>query len=706
MARSRVVVVAAMGALAVGAILPQVAEGAATDGRSGVTRTITIPARTCGPLDGPSCRAHGGTTVTIGAPKPVRGAQEVVPAACSEEAFEGATCGRVEVPLERDAPNNAGEEMVSIYFELYTHSNPGPAQGVILPNFGGPGGSTTGERGFAMALFGPNLDTHDLLLIDERGMGQSEAIDCPEMEGLLNTLEQVVAAENACLSVLGDSADDYSSGDIAEDYRAVVDEHGYAQVDLFGLSYGGLKMIAFAARYPDMVRSVVLDSPFSPQGVAIPAFTAARANEIVDLYVRYCERSRACSAQIGNPQRVLLDLIDRVQAAPVAGRGVVGDLAGSNRLSVTIDENALLELMALPNFGLTTPELIAAAEALNDGDRKPLLRVGAETKWVRTLTFDDDPAVFSLGAQYANACADTDAPWDWNDDVSGRLADYDAALLAMPPDAYGPFTPNAADSMIFDFFGKRCIGWDRPSDPTPAIPAGADLPDVPVMVLWGDLDFLVPRATAAAAAALFPAGQLYVIPEAGHTTVNPVEGGPCVLDDVNAYLDTVTLPVEVCARRPLTHPGVGGFPMNVSDASLANVKVSDANEAGVRGRRSAVLAVRTLMDSLRRGPIAFGSGPCLRGGRYETNYEVFPPVMKAIRCRYARDVAIQGKATWSPLFFGGDGALSSALDVRRKGRVIGQITIEGAYWGTAYAPRLRIRGRLGGAKVVFSLPST
>ena len=691
--------------LLIGVMISPTVEAASTQ-RSAASRTVTIPARTCGVFDPPSCLSHDEVTVAVGAPTSLRGLQQVVPSACVEGALEGATCGRVEVPLERDAPNTPDEEMVSIYFELYTHSNDGPATGVILPNFGGPGGSTTEERGLAMTLFGANLDTHDLLLIDERGMGQSEAVDCPEMEGPRTTLEEVIATSDACLAVLGDAADDYSSGDIALDFKDVLDSLNYERADLFGLSYGGLKMLAFAARFPEMVRSVVLDSPLTQVGLDTTAFLAERVSAIVDLYVRYCERSKACSALIADPRQELLDLIQRIQTDPLTGHGIIGDLAESNRLEVTIDENALLELMLQPNFALTIPQLPAAAVSLEEGDRKPLLRIGAETKLARTFTFDLDPASFSIGAQFANACSDIDAPWNWGDEVPERLADYEASLISLPAGSFGPFDPRAADSMIVDIFGKPCIAWERPSTPTPVIPAGADFPDVPVMLLWGDLDFLVPRDVVAAAAEVFTGAQVFDIPEAGHTTVNPVEGGPCTIDDVNAYLDTVTLPPDVCEKRPLTHPGFGEFPLTRGDTSLSTVTVGDANEAGLRGRRSAVLAVRTLMDTLTRGPIAFGSGPCLRGGRYQTNFETFPPVMKVTGCKFARDLAINGRSTWFPLFFGGDGSLSASLDIRRQGETVGNIQINGRYWGTSYAPRLRLRGRVGGARVALSLPST
>jgi hypothetical protein len=37
-------------------------------------------------------------------------------------------------------------------------------------------------RSLWLSIFAPNMDTHDLLLVDNRGSGQSAAIDCPTFQ--------------------------------------------------------------------------------------------------------------------------------------------------------------------------------------------------------------------------------------------------------------------------------------------------------------------------------------------------------------------------------------------------------------------------------------------------------------------------------------------------------------------------------------------
>jgi len=102
---------------------------------------------------------------------PASATKDVVWIQCPPDAQElGALCGTVPVPLDRNDPTQG---TINIYFELYTHYAPGPAQSAMLFNIGGPGVTTTGNRLAAFLFLGQNLDVHDLLLIDDRGRGLS-----------------------------------------------------------------------------------------------------------------------------------------------------------------------------------------------------------------------------------------------------------------------------------------------------------------------------------------------------------------------------------------------------------------------------------------------------------------------------------------------------------------------------------------------------
>jgi len=219
---------------------------------------------------------------------PANVTSQAVPTPCPPDAQAmGAACGYVNVPFDRTQPQKA---ILPIYFELFTHTDPGPAVSAILVNFGGPGPSTTAQRGVAFWVFGQNLDKHDLLLIDDRGRGLSGALDCEKLQHGTAPWDEAVAD---CAAQVGANANRYGTGDVAEDTEAVRAALGYDKVDYYGGSYGGADVTAYATRFGKHLRSLVLDAPVGTPALDTFALDAARAhrtaNPITRSQRRYCK---------------------------------------------------------------------------------------------------------------------------------------------------------------------------------------------------------------------------------------------------------------------------------------------------------------------------------------------------------------------------------------------------------------------------------
>ena len=82
----------------------------------------------------------------------------------------------------------------------------GPS-GTVVPHEGGPGYSTTSTASYYAPMYGPLLDRRNLLLVDQRGTGRSEAMNCPALQDL--KIAYNVAA-GRCGRSLGARADDYT----------------------------------------------------------------------------------------------------------------------------------------------------------------------------------------------------------------------------------------------------------------------------------------------------------------------------------------------------------------------------------------------------------------------------------------------------------------------------------------------------------------
>ena len=185
------------------------------------------------------------------------------------------TCGFVPVPLDWSHPEQLGT--IRIYFELYRPERTSPAVSAMLFNFGGPGVATTnGHRFIAFYFFPKNLDVHDFLLIDDRGRGNSTTINCPDLQ---NGTAPFVEATEECAAQLGIAASRYGTGEIAQDTDAVRAALGYDKVDYFGWSYGGADVEAYATRFGNHLRSIVVDSPFGTPAVDPLVLDHARTEE-------------------------------------------------------------------------------------------------------------------------------------------------------------------------------------------------------------------------------------------------------------------------------------------------------------------------------------------------------------------------------------------------------------------------------------------
>ena len=620
----------------------------------------------------------------------------VTPATCPEPT--ASLCGFIPAPLDREHPNGT---KIQIYFELYPHTGAGTAESAILVNFGGPGvATTTAERDFAQFLFAPNLDVHDLLLIDNRGTGLSTTIDCEELQ---HGTAGFAKSEVDCASQLGVAASRYATGDIAEDVEAVRVALGYDQVDYYGASYGGADATAYAVRYGKHLRSAVLDAPLGPPGLDELLRLHFRTHADPRMIQLDCVRSPLCSADQTDPDGTLSELIEHIQQLPVEGDS---HDANGNPLHVRIDENALLNFVITYPSGsfVNTGEILAAAKALKNGDPVPLLRLDAEGFF--TLVGDaGDPTFNSIGDYYANGCADVIVPWDWSQPVSERKEQYDKAVDELPFNYYAPFSKSAPTGILFSGNGRQCFWWQRPTAPSPMVPPHATFPHTPTLVLDGDMDNRVPYEETNEVAELFPNSTNVIVEEAGHETVGWTQ---CARNLVSQFIENLQPGNTSCASSPETvWPAVGRFPFLVADVRPAAVDPSGTNQIGLPERKTVSVALATAFDALQRsligsGPFTgTGTGVGLRGGTFQTVFfgATSFSTTTLTNCSFATDLIVNGTLVW-----GYDNSIVADLTVSGAGTAGGSLHVTGFWENPGPVGNFSITGTLGSKQVAVLVP--
>jgi pimeloyl-ACP methyl ester carboxylesterase len=612
-------------------------------------------------------------------------------------------CGDVPVPLDRANPTGA---QIAIHFEIIPHTGSGPAANdAILVTSGGPGISATHSifgdfvaGHFGVPMFAPLLEQRDLILLDQRGVGLSQAIDCPGLQQV--TPPDIYKAVADCGAQLGDTASLYGSAEVARDIEAVRQALGIDQLDFYGASYAGVDAQAYAARFPDHLRTIVLDSPVKIVG--FDPFSESAPPAIERAVRLICERSANCSADHGDAGDDLEWLARRLRRHPLDGVGY--DPNGSPH-TVHVSEGFLAKIAYDdPSNSPADSEIAAAARSLRHGDGTPLLRLAAEGDFEIFAPESDDPTVVSAGDNWARGCIDLSFPWDRSASLARRQVQWEDAVGDLERDDFEPFSVKAwLSPPPLGVYPDPCIAWPAPNRPVELpVPARTKFADVPTLALSGDYDNGggTTSADVKRVARLFPGSRFVEIANASHHTVI-TRRFECAASIVVQFVEQLAPGDTSCAQsNEFVIPAVGRFPEKARKAKAAKIDRTGDDHSEKADRRVATVAAATITDAFRR---TFEQpephdGLGLRGGTVSPDFGPTGATVDLTGTRFAEDVSVSGTATVSDV-------LDATVTVDGPRGEDGTLHVTGI-WFDVGATTLQIRGTLGGRQVALLVPAT
>jgi len=436
-----------------------------------------------------------------------------------------ARCGMLPRPLDPADPDSPVIELrVAVVPALSLAPEPDP----VVPLAGGPGqGSVEFYAAYAPA-FEPLRRTRDILLVDQRGTGESARMDCPiDEEALLfeseYSIEKTVEFIEDCLAGLPYDPRFFTTSVAVTDLEAVRTALGYAALNLYGVSYGTRVAQHFARRYPDATRTVVVDGVVPPQ-ISLGPEIAIESQKAVDRILSRCAASDDCGRRFPGVVAAFADLVAALRVSPVevevpdpnTGRLEPmlfgpGELAGAVRL-----------LAYHPNTMSLLPLLVHEAHT---GNFAPL----ASQYRMTSLEMQD---ALALGMHNAVMCTE-DVPF--YDDTAIDYAGLEASYM-------GTFQLEALEAI--------CSVWPRgPIDVDFKTPLRTDLP---VLLLSGGADPITPpRYAELAAVGLGHAAHL-VGEDQGHGQL-PVGCTARLVADFVTSADPSTLDAS-CLERSFVMP--------------------------------------------------------------------------------------------------------------------------------------------------------
>lgn len=201
-------------------------------------------------------------------------------------------CIGVTVPLDYGQP--AAEQItlhVTVAPAFREPARPDP----LFVLAGGPGQAGSDILPLLDSTFRKVRATRDIVVIDQRGTGLSGKLDCDSTRSLDEApITEQEAVVEACMRSLRKPFRVYTTDHAARDIDRVRAALGYGAVNLWGASYGTRLAQAYARRFPDAVRALVLDGVASPEQIV---FVWGRdAQTALDTMFDHCEADSGCRA--------------------------------------------------------------------------------------------------------------------------------------------------------------------------------------------------------------------------------------------------------------------------------------------------------------------------------------------------------------------------------------------------------------------------
>lgn len=187
----------------------------------------------------------------------------------------GAECGQMKAPLDYSQPD---AEQVTLTLARIKAYDQAARKGTIFINPGGPGGSAVkAVRRFAETLSEDIQNTYDIVGLDPRGTGYSEAFSCgnypdgpdvpvfPLKPGdAAHILSKEAAFRDACREANPRIGRFMTTTDLARDLDRAREAVGDDQINFVGTSYGTYVAATYANMFPTKVRTIVADSAIDP----------------------------------------------------------------------------------------------------------------------------------------------------------------------------------------------------------------------------------------------------------------------------------------------------------------------------------------------------------------------------------------------------------------------------------------------------------
>lgn len=232
--------------------------------------------------------------------------------------------GMLAVPERRDDPGSRAIHLVFWRLRART-ANPGPPVVLLV---GGPGGSGSNTLAARLDALIPFTELADLIVLDQRGCGQSTPFTCASHVRVNLPLDRPGHREEDLAHYLdrcresrqwweatGADLSGYTTNENADDVNDLRQALGYEKIRLLGLSYGSHLGLSVIRRHGEHVASAILGLVEGPDHtVKLPGQTQAALGRISELAAAAPE----LKGKVRDLTAMLVDLVQRLDRSPAS----------------------------------------------------------------------------------------------------------------------------------------------------------------------------------------------------------------------------------------------------------------------------------------------------------------------------------------------------------------------------------------------------
>jgi pimeloyl-ACP methyl ester carboxylesterase len=413
-------------------------------------------------------------------------------------------CGKLEVPENYQQPDG---NTIAVNFAVLPAIDDSEYKAPLMFLAGGPGQAAVELATGLNHVFREVRKTRDIILVDQRGTGESSPLSC-DFEAVDNVYSSLPDALNPqevkdCVAQFKGDVTQYNSENAIRDFDAIRAALGHEKLNIYGGSYGTRAGLVFMRMFPESLESVVLDS-VGPIEVPIGMFGQSGARSF-NLLLENCKNNESCNTAFPNLAAEFQAVKARL-AKEVASIDILHPRLGTPT-KLVIDNTKFTGNLRFQLYGMEGRSMVPLViHQAFLGNYQPLIGLMART--------EDEQLVYT-GLLFNIVC---------NEDIP-RVSEADRAA-----DASNNFDGKDSHS-----------AWDMVCPLFPEYRPSADFyqsvtADIPTLILSGNLDPVTPPSNGEYSAKSLPNSHHIIVENASHT----VAMSTCASDIINEFLTSKT----------------------------------------------------------------------------------------------------------------------------------------------------------------------